>query len=270
VSGRDAEHTDEERFALAEAATRHTFADKSLLRRALTHPSYKDQTAPRATRKAAARAGRTAEPTQPAADIPAKADDYERLEFLGDAVISLVVAHELFVRFPDSPEGTLTKLKIGAVSGHALREAARDMGLADALFIGESERGTGGRGLASALENAFEALVAALYLDGGYEVARAFTLRALGEHIGQDVPVPAHPKSDLQEYLQARGNAPVYRLTAVHGPPHDRTFTAVVLIDGEESGTGVGRSKKEAEMRAAAEAIRRLGIADDGAAHEAD
>ena len=232
-------HEDETRLAIAEAATRHTFTDRSLLRRALTHPSFKED--------------------------QRSETDYERLEFLGDAVISLVVAEELFARFPDEREGGLTKLKIGAVSGHALSAAAEEHGLADALFLGESERGTGGRGLTSALENAFEALVAALYLDGGFDTAREFVSRALGGHIGEHAAVLGHPKSELQEYLQARGRTPHYRVVAEEGPPHNRTFTTVVQVDGEEVGRGVGRSKKEAEMRAARQAVERLAQTHEGA-----
>ena len=228
---------DESRLSIAERATGHTFRDRSLLRRALTHPSFKEEQHGEA--------------------------DYERLEFLGDAVISLVVAEELFKRFPAEREGNLTKLKIGAVSGHALSAAAEALGLADALFLGDSERGTGGRGLASALENSFESLVAALYLDAGFDAARGFVARSLGEHIGEHAVVSGHPKSDLQEYLQARALNPIYRLVVEEGPPHDRTFTSAVLVDDEEIGRGVGRSKKEAEMRAAEEALSRLAAPPD-------
>lgn len=238
----DGQLTDEARLAIAEKATGHSFQDRSLLRKALTHPSFKEDQRSEA--------------------------DYERLEFLGDAVITLVVAEELYRRFPQEREGDLTKLKIGAVSGVALSAAALELGLADALFLGESERGTHGRGLASALENVFEALVAALYLDAGFGVARDFVARALGAHIGEYTAIPGHPKSDLQELLQARGAIPEYRLVAQEGPPHHRTFTTVVLVDGDEVGRGEGRSKKEAEMRAAEQAFTRLGDAHNGASHE--
>ncbi len=189
---------------------------------------------------------------------PVAQADYERLEFLGDAVISLVVAEELYGRFPHLKEGDLTKLKTGAVSGHALSEAAAELGLADALFLGESVRGAGGRGLSSALENGFEALVAALYIDAGFAVARAFVSRTLGAHISEHAAVPAHPKSELQELLQVSGITPTYRLVSEGGPPHDRTFTVLVEVEGKELGRGVGRSKKEAEMHAAAEAFEHL------------
>jgi len=257
VSDPDTTRTDEERLAVAEAAIGHTFRDRALLRKALTHPSFKEGS----PRDGSAGKGRGSDDT-------GGVNAYERLEFLGDAVISVVVADELYTRFPNVREGGLTKLKIGAVSGRSLSAAAEELGLADALFMGESERGTGGRGLASALENSFEALVAALYLDAGFDAAREFVSRALGAHIGEHTAVPGHPKSDLQEYFQARGSAPSYRLVAEQGPPHNRSFTVVVSVDGEELGAGVGRSKKEAEMRAAAEALERLGIPANGAAAE--
>jgi len=257
VSDPETTRTDEERLAIAEAALGHAFTNRALLRRALTHPSFKE---------GSPRAAQDKKPRESA--LSGRTNDYERLEFLGDAVISLVVADELYARFPHVREGGLTKLKIGAVSGRSLSAAAEELGLADALFLGESERGTGGRGLTSALENSFEALVAALYLDAGFDAARAFVSRALGAHIGEHTTVPGHPKSDLQEYFQARGSTLSYRLVAEEGPPHDRSFTVTVSVGGEELGTGVGRSKKEAEMRAAAEAIERLGIPTNGAVAE--
>jgi ribonuclease-3 len=226
------EDDDDARLAAVEAACGHAFVDRGLLRRALTHPSYLE--------------GTVSDP------------GYERLEFLGDAVISLVIAEELYVRFPDLREGALTKLKIGAVSGSTLAAAAAELGLADALYFGESERHTGGRGLASALEDAFEALTAAVYLDGGFAPAHDFVARTLGQHIGQHTAVPGHPKADLQELLQAHGSTPTYRIIAEHGPPHERTFTTEVEVDGVVLGHGVGRSKKEAEMHAAAAALERL------------
>jgi ribonuclease III len=224
----------EERLSVAEEAIGHHFADRTLLRTALTHPSFNED------RKGEA--------------------DYERLEFLGDAVIGLVTADILYERFPEQGEGGLTRLKIGAVSGTVLSEAAQALGLADAILLGESERGTRGRGLSSALENVFEALTAALYLDAGFDAAREFVLRALGPYIGEDLEVPRHPKNDLQELLQARGFAPVYRLIAEEGPPHDRTFVAAVDLEGNEIGRGSGRSKREAETRAAEHALAHLAL----------
>ncbi len=264
MSDRESATADKRRLEIAEAATGHVFSDRSLLRRALTHPSVKDDLLkPGASKKRVAKrsTARSRDAEQAIEDTLAESD-YERLEFLGDSIISLVVSEELYARFPHLREGDLTKLKMGAVSGRSLTAAARALGLEEALFLGESVRGAKGRGLSSALENGFEALVAALYLDAGFEVARAFVSRTLGAHIGERATVLIHPKSELQEHLQMRGITPRYRLVSHGGPPHDRTFTALVEVEGEEYGRGVGRSKKEAEMRAAFQALQRLAQED--------
>lgn len=228
-----------ERIGLAERIIGHRFADRSLLRQALTHPSASATRDPHAY--------------------------YERLEFLGDSVLGLIVAEEVFRRVPDLDEGSMTRLKIAVVAGDVLSSVAADLGLSECLILGESELGTGRRGLASALENTYEAITAALYLDGGLEAARAWVLRTLGDRIiaATVEGVAENPKSAVQELLQARGLAPVYRIVGTEGPPHARTFTAEVLVEGRVLGTGSGRSKKEAESAAAAEA---LGILRDGGA----
>lgn len=219
----------------AERATGHRFSDRSLLMRALTHPS--------------------------ASADDSSVLDYERLEFLGDAVLGLVVVEEVYHRFPDLSEGEMTKLKISLVSGASLADAAERLGLATLIVVGESERGTGARGLRSALENVYEALVGAVYLDGGVEDARDFILSTLGERISPDALDAVeleHPKSRLQERIQARGLSVSYRIVAEEGPPHARSFTAEVLIADQVVGRGAGRTKKEAEMCAAREALSRL------------
>lgn len=225
--------SDSERRARAEALLGRVFNDPALLERALTHPSYSDD--------------------------PDCACDYERLEFLGDAVLGLVVVDEVYRRYPDMPEGRMTKLKIALVSGTTLAEVAGDLGLAELIRMGESERGTGGRGMHSALENAFESLVGALYLDAGFEAARAWVMSVLASRIVPELAdALEHPKSQLQELAQAVGPAPVYKIVSVDGPPHDRAFTAEVSIAEKVLGRGSGRSKKEAEMNAATEAVERL------------
>ena len=220
-------------LAAAERATGHVFADRELLRRALTHPS-------------------AVEDRDPAAY-------YERLEFLGDSVLGFVVAEEIYRRFPDMPEGGMTRIRVSVVTGTVLGRVAAELGLADAIIFGESERGTGGRGLSSALENVYEALTAALYLDAGLDEARDWVLRTVGPLIAADAAEnPENPKSALQELTQARGEAPSYRVIAQEGPPHQRTFTAVVEVGGEKLGEGSGHSKKEAEAAAAGAALKRL------------
>ncbi len=219
----------------AEQLLGYTFTDKGLLETALTHPSAAMRT-----------------PTS---------FNYERLEFLGDSVLGFIVADEIFGRFDDLEEGGLTRVKVSLVSGSSLSRVADALGIGELIIFGESEAGTHGRGLHSALENVYEALVAALYLDGGLDVARAWVLDTLGPHIDRDAAAePESPKSTLQEHLQAKGKAPAYRIIAESGPPHARTFKAAVSVDGMQLACGEGRSKKAAEAAAAAAAIARLGF----------
>lgn len=222
----------------AERTVGYRFSDRSLLSSALTHPSM----------------------TQEASSEL----DYERLEFLGDAVLGLIIVDEVYRRFPELPEGAMTKLKISLVSGDSLVAAAEELELASLIALGESERGTGQRGLRSALENVFEALVGAIYLDGGLEPARTFVLATLGPRISLESLEGLeleHPKSLLQEIVQARGGTMSYRIISEEGPPHAMSFAAEVMVDGEVVGTGVGTTKKEAEMCAAREALSRISSA---------
>jgi len=221
----------------AEEILGRRFTDRDLLRRALTHPSAVEDT---------------------------DADGfYERLEFLGDSILGFIIAEETFNRFPSMREGGMTRIKVSLVAGSVLSGVARELGLLDALIVGESERGTGGRGLNSALENAYEALTAALYLDGGLEAAREWVLRTLGPLITEDAATtPENPKSRLQELVQARGESPVYETTAIDGPPHDRTFAVTVDVAGVRLGEGSGRTKREAEAAAATMALATLAGAE--------
>ena len=219
-----------ERLDRAEEVLGHRFADRDLLQRALTHPS--------------------------AGDVRDPSSYYERLEFLGDSVIGFVISVEIFKRYPLLPEGGLTRIKASVVAGSVMADVASRLQLGDALIIGDSEIGTGGRGLTSALENAFEALTAALYLDAGLAAATEWILATLGPLISEEAAQSlSNPKSALQELMQTHGNTPVYRVLGHEGPPHDRTFTVAVEVAGTVLGEGVGRSKKEAEAAAAAAAI---------------
>lgn len=221
------------RLELAENIIGRRFDDRELLRCALTHPSAIEGT---------------------------DADRfYERLEFLGDSVLGFIIAEETFSRFPLMREGGMTRIKVSLVAGSVLSNVARDLGLLDTLIVGESERGTGGRGLNSALENAYEAITAAIYLDGGLEAAREWVLRTLGPLITEDVATtPESPKSQLQELVQARGECAVYHTIAAEGPPHDRTFSVSVDVAGATLGSGTGRTKREAEAAAASAALSAL------------
>ena len=180
----------------------------------------------------------------------------ERLEFLGDAWLGYAVASELFRRFPEAPEGTLTKLRAAAVQRSTLARVAGDLGLGEFMQMGQGEVRTGGRQRASILAGLYEAVVGALLVDGGEEVARAFVLRTLGPVLDDLDGVARDFKSELQEYCQAqRWAAPDYRVTATEGPPHARRFSVEVVIDGEVRGRGSGTSRREAEKQAAGEAL---------------
>ncbi len=225
-----------ERLQIAERILGHRFADQELLQRALTHPSAIEDRDPTAY--------------------------YERLEFLGDSVLGLYVAEEIYRRYPTMDEGGMTRIKVSLVNGSTLRGVADKLGLGDALIFGDSMTGTGTRGLASALENVFEALTAALYLDAGPEFARGWVMSTLAPLISEEAAAaPQNPKSLLQELAQSRGESPTYRITSQDGPSHDRTFTAVVELAGLEVGQGIGRTKREAEAAAAAAALDGFGSA---------
>lgn len=185
---------------------------------------------------------------------------YERLEFLGDSILGAIVATTAFEHFHELDEGGLTRIKVALVSGASLSEVAANLGFADVIVFGSSETGTGRRGLHSALENVYEAVVAALYLDGGIEAARAFVERTLIPRMSIDMASePENPKSALQERLQEDGITPTYRLVETQGPPHDRTFVAQVYAGDQGLARGVGRTKKEAESQAAKSTLARLG-----------
>lgn len=201
---------------------------------------------------------------------------YERLEFLGDSILGALVANEAFHRFPDLDEGGLTHIKVALVSGASLSEVAEKLGFADIIVFGSSETGTGRRGLHSALENVYEAVVAALYLDGGVEVAASFVERTLIPKMSLSLArEPENPKSALQEKLQEGGITPTYKLVETQGPPHDRTFVAQVYAGDKGLARGVGRTKKEAESQAAKTTLARLseffgiGLSDEQQAEKA-
>lgn len=181
---------------------------------------------------------------------------YERLEFLGDSILGGVVADAAFHAYPDLDEGGLTRIKVSLVSGSSLSQHAEELGFADFIIFGQSEQGTGKRGLHSALENVYESIVAALYLDGGMEPARNFIKRTLITAMSDEMAKePENPKSALQEKLQEEGITPTYKLVETQGPPHDRTFITQVYAGIQELASGVGRTKKESESQAAASAL---------------
>ena len=223
-----------ERIEHIERICNHTFANRELITAAITHPSAVEH-------------------------LPVSAS-YERLEFLGDSILGAIVATDLFERFRDMDEGKLTRLRISLVSGKTLSQVSEELGIGECIVFGESEKGTGARGLHAALENVYESVVGALYLDGGYDVTHEFVSRTLGPHMVPELADrPVSPKSRLQEITQREMRcAPEYRLEGEQGPAHSPTFTSVVLVEGRRVGRGMGSSKKEAESVAAADAIARL------------
>jgi len=207
--------------------------ESNLLQQALTHPSYANEE------------GRPRE-------------DYERLEFMGDAVIQMVVTEHLFARFPQKSEGELAKMRAAVVCQDSLASAARRIKLGDYLMLGKGEMQSGGKERLSVLSDAFEAVAAAVYLEMGWEAARSFVLEALAGEL-QDLgrlERAIDPKSALQEHLQAVSKeAPVYRLIEASGPDHDKVFVSEVLHQGKVLGRGSGRSKKASEQEAARKAL---------------
>lgn len=212
----------------------YRFHDRRLLLRALTHSSWRNE------------------------DAVCRRDN-QRLEFLGDAVLSLVVSEAIFRRLPDVPEGELTRKRARIVRGSALAAASRRLDLGRALRLGRGETRSGGAGKDSILADAFEAVLGAVYLDGGYTAAAAVVRRLFAEQLEAGEGL-RDPKSRLQEAVQTGGRgAPEYELLRREGPEHEATFVVAVSVDGERVAEGQGRSKKDAEMAAAAVALEIVG-----------
>lgn len=184
--------------------------------------------------------------------------DNERLEFLGDSVVALLVNDHLFRSFPDHAEGQLTKLKARYVSAPSLAQAALALDLGSLLAMATGDEVAGGRERPSTLCDAFEAVLAAIYLARGIDAAREFVMRELIERV--DPTEAWDHKSRLQELFQERHRlTPVYRTSAEAGPAHERVFSSEVLVGDRVLGGGAGRSKKVAEQAAAADALSRMG-----------
>jgi ribonuclease-3 len=185
----------------------------------------------------------------------------QRLEFLGDAVLQLVLTQSLYEQFPDLDEGPLTKARAQLVNSRTLAGLARRLDLGLCLLMSRGEELNGGRHRQAALADAMEAVLGAVYLDGGFEAARQVILGLFRDNYGRVAGLPNldNPKGELQELLQARSSAPIaYRLESTFGPDHDREFECSVSHGGVELGRGRGRSKKEAESRAAQAALERV------------
>ena len=217
----------------------YRFRNKKLLRQALTHSSY-------ANEKKLGKLGCN-----------------ERLEFLGDAVLELISSDVLYARFPQIPEGELTKKRASLVCEPSLAYCARQFGLPEYLLLGRGEDMTGGRMRDSIVSDATEALLGAIYLDGGFEPAKAFIHRFILTDI-EHKKLFYDSKTILQEIVQEKGIQPVeYILTGESGPDHDKTFSVEVWIGEQCMGQGSGRTKKAAEQMAAYRAICRLKATDN-------
>ncbi|MGB7767229.1 MAG: ribonuclease III [Verrucomicrobiia bacterium] len=212
------------------------FRDEGLLRLALTHPSV---------------AHESGEPTA----------HNQRLEFLGDAVLQLVLTHELYDKFSAFDEGPLTKARAKLVNRRTLAEHASTLDIGAHLILSRGEEGSGGRERASTLADAFESLLGAIFLDGGFGAAREFILREFSSAFGKlnVPPTIENPKGELQEWLQARSpESPQYHVISATGPDHDRVFECIVQHNGVELARGSGKSKKAAETDAALAALKKL------------
>ncbi len=213
-----------------EAVVGHRFKDPALLKQALSHKSFASESGSGVYN--------------------------ERLEFLGDRVLAAVVAHQLYAEYPDEHEGTLSKKKSLLVSRPSLASWGEELGLGAHLYLGVGEETTGGRTRQSLLANAVEALIGALYLDGGYDAAAKFIRTWCAKRHGS--LLETDHKSRLQELLQKKYKSPpTYELASAAGPDHDKTFSVLVRIGTRELGRGSGKNKKEAEQAAACDALSR-------------
>ncbi len=219
----------------------YTFRDFRLLQLALTHPSVAhEQGAPVQTN--------------------------QRLEFLGDAVLQLVLTRELYEKFPSFDEGPLTKARAKLVNRRTLAEHGRELGLGTHLILSRGEETHGGRERPSALADVFEALLGAIFLDGGFDVAQTFILQRFRMAFGglSVIPILENPKGELQELLQAvSAEAPEYHVVSATGPDHDRVFECKVHHGGVELARGSGKSKKAAESEAALAALTKLRLSQN-------
>jgi ribonuclease-3 len=221
-----------------------SFRNPGLLQQALVHRSYLNESV----------------------DLPASASN-ERMEFLGDAVLGLVIAEELYRRFPDVPEGRLTEMRAHLVRGATLARIGERLALGDFLVLGRGEEQTGGRARALNLGRALEAIIGALYVDAGLASARRLILRLISpdfEQVGAGASLD--PKSSLQQYAQASLRVtPEYVTISAEGPDHDREFVVEVHLGDKVAGSGRGRNKRLAQQQAAENAllaISQIGLLD--------
>jgi len=216
------------------------FRNKTLLNRALTHRSFLNES------------GKTLK-------------DNERLEYLGDSVLGLVVNEYLFKHYEDYPEGDLAKIKSAAVSETTLAKLARGLNLGSFVMMGKGEENSGGRNRSSILANTFEAVIGAIYLDLGLKESRRFILSLIKEDIERidHLTYMRDPKTNLQEYVQKKyKERPVYEVIEEKGPDHQKIFLVQLIIHGKKFSIGNGSSKRKAEMDAAKKALKEINKGD--------
>lgn len=197
-----------------------------------------------------------------AGETEAGVRDYESLEFLGDAVLGLAAAHHLYETFPDRSPGEYSRMRAQLVNRKCVARVALALELAPAIRLGKGEEQAGGRQRAALVSDCLEALIGALYLDSGWETARAFVVRVFGMEFDavRLADLAWDFKSNLQQYCQAQGlGLPRFEVVSAEGPDHDKWFEVEVRLRDEPAGRGAGRTKKEAEQQAAKEALRREG-----------
>lgn len=214
----------------------YTFKNKELLKTALTHSSFANEQG---------------------GDVKYN----ERLEFLGDSVLGIITAEYLFKNHQDFPEGELTKVRSALVCEKALFQFASEIHLGEYLYLGKGEQRTGGKNRPSILADAFEALIAAIYLDGGMKKAKEFVLRFITAAQAEAIEINTDYKTKLQEIIQKNPEERIeYAIIGETGPDHDKRFVVAVKLNSNIIGQGEGKSKKKAEQLAAKEALRLMGL----------
>ena len=232
-------------FALLEEKINYSFKNKSLLQNALTHSSYYNE-----NRK-----------------DPNTTSSYERLEFLGDSILQIIISEYIFLEFPDRDEGELTKMRQSLVCESALAKAARKINLGDYLFLGKGDDSAEGRARDSVISDAFEALLAAIYLDNEENklaIVRKVIFDLMKEQLLHCRSNNGDYKTLLQQLVQQDGiESLYYEVLSESGPAHNRKFTVAAMLNSNVIGKGSGHSKREAEQKAAHEALLLFGIKDD-------
>ncbi|UCD71855.1 MAG: ribonuclease III [Syntrophobacterales bacterium] len=224
-----------EALSVLQGEISYQFNDPDLLNTALTHRSYANEMS------------------------GGSSQDNERLEFLGDSVLNVIISHVIMVRFPHCHEGEMTRLRASLVNEKSLAGISKKLGINQCLLLGKGEALKGGREKSSVISNAYEAIIGAIYLDGGFEKAFSVVEKQFSPLLHQGLSDDGDCKSKVQEICQSRfGSPPRYRVSELSGPDHDKTFGAEIFIEGRSYGYGIGKNKKEAQQNAAREALKTI------------